>query len=230
MFASNIGQLRGYASRRIAPTASVTPKPTDSEPPAAGYYNNTGLLNIERPADASGPAAPKGAKQQELERNLKAREKDIKDQADKIQKLKAQLTDAQVQLIEEREALKNEKERIYTKGTADGQIKAKKDFEDDKKMFERRHREMEEKVKKTQQEMEEKVKKAQAEFPELKKNMEEDIVRRERRLAEKKKSLAQAREQQEELIDQKMGAVKQYIFRRILQSLKKDGSLRMSTL
>ena len=203
MFASNIGQRRGYASRRIAPTASVTPKPTDSEPPAAGYYNNTGLLNIERPADGTGPAAPKGAKQQELEKNLKAREKDIKEQADVIQKLKAQLTDAQVQLIEEREALKNEKERLYSKGTADGQIKAKKDFEDDKKMFERRHREMEEKVKKAQQEMEEKVRKAQAEFPELKKNMEEDIVRRERRLAEKKKSLAQAREQQEELIAQK---------------------------
>ncbi|GAB7332869.1 hypothetical protein MBLNU13_g04587t1 [Cladosporium sp. NU13] len=191
VFASNIGQRRGYASRRIAPTASVAPKPTNSQPPPAGYYNNTGLPTIERPADTTVPAAPKGARQQELEKNLKAREKDVKDQADEIQKLKAQLKDAQVQLIEEREALKNEKERIYSKGTADGQIKAKKDFEDDKKRFERRH-----------QEMEEKVKKAQARYPELKKNLEEDIVRRERKLAEKLKSLDHAREQQEELAAQ----------------------------
>ena len=191
VFTSNVGQRRGYASRRIAPTASVAPKPTNSEPPPAGYYNNTGLPTIERPADATVPAAPKGAKQQELEKNLKAREKDVKDQADEIQKLRAQLKDAQVQLIEEREAFKNEKERIYSKGTADGQIKAKKDFEDDKKRFERRH-----------QEMEEKVKKAQARYPELKKNLEEDIVRREKMLAEKKKALVHAREQQEELVAQ----------------------------
>ena len=205
VFASNIGQRRGYASRRIAPTASVAPKLTNNEIPPAGYYNNTGLPHIERPADATGPAAPKGAKQQELEKNLKAREKDIKDQAHEIQELKAQLRDAQVQLIEEREALKNEKERInsklieerealknekeriYSKGTADGQVKAKKDFEDDKKMFERQH-----------EEMEEKLMKAEARYPELKRHLEEDIVRRETRLGEKKKLLEQAREKQKD--------------------------------
>jgi len=147
---------------------------------------------MERPVDATGPAAPKGAKQQELERSLKAREKEINGQADEIKKLKSQLKDAQVQLIEEREALKNEKERIYSKGTADGQIKAKKDFEDDKKTFERRHQYMEEKLRKTE-----------ARYPELKRDLEEDIVRRERKLAEEIQSLEDAREQQMKWVDKK---------------------------
>ncbi|KAM0701210.1 hypothetical protein Q7P35_011571 [Cladosporium inversicolor] len=183
VFASNIGQHRGYATRRITPAASVAPKSTNSQPPAAGIYGSTGLPNMERPAKPTGPAAPKGAKQQELERNLKAREKDVKNQAEEIEKLKAQLKDAQVELIEERQTLKNEKERIYSKGMGDGQLKAKADFEDDQKRFELRH-----------QDMKEKLKKAEARYPELKRNLEEDIVRREGLLLEQYKLLELARE------------------------------------
>lgn len=185
VFASNIGQRRGYATRRITPAASVAPKSTNSQPPAAGIYGSTGLPNMERPAEPTGPAAPKGAKQLELERNLKAREKDVKNQAEEIEKLKAQLKDAQVELIEERQALKNEKERIYSKGMGDGKTKAKADFEDDQKRFELRH-----------QHMKERLTKAEARYPELKRNLEEDIVRREGLLVEEYKLLEHEREKQ----------------------------------
>lgn len=185
VFASNIGQRRGYATRRITPAASVAPKSTNSQPLAAGIYGSTGLPNMERPAEPTGQAAPKGAKQLELERNLKAREKDVKNQAEEIEKLKAQLKDAQVELIEERQALKNEKERIYSKGMGDGKTKAKADFEDDQKRLALRH-----------QEMKERLKKAEARYPELKRNLEEDIVRREGLLVEQYKLLELAREKQ----------------------------------
>ena len=184
VFASNVGQRRGYASRRITPTASVAPKPTNNQPSAAGVYGTTGLPDIERPADTTGLAAPKGVKQQELEKNLKAREKENQNQADEIRRLEADLQDALVQLIEERKAHKDDKERIYSKGMADGQKRAKEEHEDDKKTYDTRN-----------QEMEENVRKAEARYPELKRSLEEDIVRRERRLVEQNKSLDHAREE-----------------------------------
>jgi hypothetical protein len=169
IFASNIGQRRGYASR---PIGKAGPRIWDPQ----------GLPSMERPAPAPAPDAQKGKKQEQMEKDLKDRDQKVKDQADVIQKLKAQL-------ITENKALEDNKERIYSKGIADGLVQAKIEFEHEKKTFEGKHREMQVKLQK-----------AEARYPELKRDLEADIVRREVKLTQQNELLDAAREKQEKVI------------------------------
>ena len=184
VFASRFGQRRGYAQRQVR-TVAGAPKPTDSSPPVGKIFGSSDLPSIERPAVPLTTAGPKGKTQQQMERDLRALEREVKEQTNKIQSLRKELVEAQAQLINGKKALEDDKERIYSKGMADGQIQARASLENDKKIFETRH-----------QEMQAKLRKAEARYPELKRDLEADIVRRETQLKENTKALEIAREEQ----------------------------------
>lgn len=161
---------------RVTP---VTPKPTSSTP--STIYGSSDMPSLERNAAPAATVVAKGIKQEQMEKELSVLEGRIKEQATLIQRLK-------VQIIEDEKAFKDDKEKIYSKGTTDGETTAKEKFEDEKKKFEIRH-----------DEMQAELRKAQARYPELKKDLEADIVRRENKLALKKKEFDRERETQETL-------------------------------
>jgi hypothetical protein len=175
---------------RVAP---VAPQPSSSTSGAGPIYGSGDMPSLER---ATGPAAvivPKGFKQEQMEKDLRDRAAQIKSLERDLEKLKAQVLSLQVQAIEEKAALHKDKERIHSKGMTDGEVLARKKMQVEMQEYEKKHKEMQGQLKA-----------AQAEYPELKRNLEADLVRREASLEDKTRHFELKREQEEKRVALKL--------------------------
>jgi hypothetical protein len=150
---------------RVAP---VAPQPSSSTSGAGPIYGSGDMPSLERSTEPAAVIAPKRFKQEQMEKDLRDRTAKIKSLEGDLEKLKAQVLSLQVQAIEDKAALDKDKERIHSKGMTDGEIAARKKMQVEMQEYEKKH-----------EEMQGQLKAAQAEYPELKRNLEADLVRRE---------------------------------------------------
>jgi hypothetical protein len=166
---------------RVAP---VAPQSSSSTSGAGPIYGSGDMPSLERSTGPAAVIAPKGFKQEQMEKELRdttAKLNSLKKEIQgikegELKKLQAQILRLQVQAIEDKTAFDKDKERIHSKGMTDGEILARKKMQDEMQGYEKKHIEMQGQLKA-----------AQAEYPELKRNLEADLVRREMSLDDKMK-------------------------------------------
>jgi hypothetical protein len=166
---------------RVAP---VAPQSSSSTSGAGPIYGSGDMPSLERSTGPAAVIAPKGFKQEQMEKELRdttAKLNSLKKEIQgikegELKKLQTQILSLQVQAIQDKTAFDKDKERIHSKGMTDGEILARKKMQDEMQEYEKKH-----------MEMQGQLKAAQAEYPELKRNLEADIVRREASLDGKMK-------------------------------------------
>ena len=194
VFAGNLNHRRDYATR---PSRTGTIGVTK---PAGQVFGSGGLPSLEKPS-APTPAAtivPKGAKQEQIEREIRAKEAkiaELKDEMDKqvsrrevriaeLQKQKQEVEskhrDLQIKNEELRELFDEEKSRMYSNGRRDAEKEAKEEAA----------RAMQSKVldlEAQRRSLSDQLETAKAQLPALRKSMAQEVETRENTLAKEKK-------------------------------------------